>query len=337
MNFTGGYQRFLEWIDRLTKQPDYHALTHEFLNLLQEIPGVHYAAAFEVYGGKNRKACESCSVCEHMVRRFPIDLSDETQDEYEEMLADFIGSERELIADRIDAAGLYTRVVALIRELAGPNRALLLEGQFDQNAIDLFGSLIKIYRNLVTLHDSKERDTLTRLPNRQTFDKRLLQICEHYLGQPVQDIQHSKSSWFAILDIDHFKQINDNFGHLYGDEVLLIFSQMMEKHFRYNDFLFRFGGEEFVVILNLVDQQNAETVFERFRQRIAEHEFPTVGKVTVSIGLTHVDSAIMPSTLLDRADKALYHAKANGRNQVVMYEKTAELAVENLDNEPDLF
>ncbi|MDD2758921.1 MAG: GGDEF domain-containing protein, partial [Methylomonas sp.] len=171
----------------------------------------------------------------------------------------------------------------------------------------------------------------------QTFDKRLLQICEHYMRQPVQDVRFSKSSWFAILDIDHFKRVNDTFGHLYGDEVLLLFSQMMEKHFRYNDFLFRFGGEEFVVILNLADQASAESVFERFRQRIAEHEFPTVGQVTVSIGVTHVDSAIMPSILLDRADKALYHAKASGRNQVIVYEKTAALALDDAGNETDFF
>jgi diguanylate cyclase (GGDEF)-like protein len=124
---------------------------------------------------------------------------------------------------------------------------------------------------------------------------------------------------------------------LYGDEVLLLFSQMMEKHFRYNDFLFRFGGEEFVVILNLVDQENAEWVFERFRQRIGEFEFPTVGRVTVSIGVTHIDSAIMPSTILDRADKALYYAKSNGRNQVVIYENTAELSLAAPGGEPDLF
>ena len=91
------------------------------------------------------------------------------------------------------------------------------------------------------------------------------------------------------------------------------------------------------MILNLANQADAETVFERFRKRIAEHEFPTVGRVTVSIGVTHIDSAIMPSTLLDRADKALYHAKANGRNQVVIYEKTAELALEDSGSEPDLF
>ena len=71
-------------------QPDYHALTYDFLNLLQGMHEVKDVAAFEVYGGKNRKACESCSVCEHMVRRFPIDLTDDKQDAYEEMLTDIV-------------------------------------------------------------------------------------------------------------------------------------------------------------------------------------------------------------------------------------------------------
>ena len=337
MNSSISQQQIFAWIDRLTMQSDYHTLTHEFLNLLQHMPEIKHAAAFEVYGGKNRKACESCSVCERLVRRFPIDLTDDSKDEYEEMLMEFIDDDKDWVVNRRNESGVFTRLVANVRETVGPNRALLLEGKFDQPVLDLINRLIKIYQNLVALHDSKERDTLTKLPNRQTFDKRLLQICEHYLQHPVADAQFSKSSWFAILDIDHFKQVNDTFGHLYGDEVLLIFSQLMEKHFRYNDFLFRFGGEEFVVILNLVDQANAEQVFERFRKQIAEYEFPTVGKVTVSIGVTHIDSAIMPSILLDRADKALYHAKASGRNQVVIYENTAQLALEDVDSEPDLF
>lgn len=329
-------QQIFAWADQLTLQPDYQALTHYFLDLLLQLPGVEQAAAFEVYGGKNRKACETCSVCEQMVRRFPIDLAEDTLDEHEDLLTEF-NSDKELVASEPNQSGDFTRVVAAIRKVAGPNRALLLKGRFDQNTLELLGSLIKLYQNLVGLHDSKERDTLTKLPNRQSFDKRLMQICEYYLQHPVADPKLSKSSWFALLDIDHFKQINDNFGHLYGDEVLLIFSQLMEKHFRYNDFLFRFGGEEFVVILNLSDQNNAEAVFERFRKLIAEYAFPTVGRVTVSIGMTHIDTAIMPSILLDRADKALYHAKANGRNQVVVYEKTAQINLESSSNEPDLF
>ena len=103
-----------------------------------------------------------------------------------------------------------------------------------------------------------------------------------------------------------------------------IFSQLMEKQFRYNDFLFRFGGEEFVVILNLVNQDEAEATFERFRTAIANHEFPAVGQVTVSIGAAHINNDNQAATLLDRADKALYYAKHHGRNQLAVYEKIAD-------------
>lgn len=336
MNPSINQHQIFAWMDQLTIQPDYHSLTHSFIDLLLQLPKVDQATAYEVYGGKNRKACETCSVCEQLVRRFPIDLADEANEQHEGLLADF-NSANDLVPSQPNEDGFFTRVVASVRDGVGPNRALLLQGRFDSDALELMARLIKLYQNLIGLHDSKERDTLTKLPNRQSFDRRLMQICEYYLQQPPLNPQLSKSSWFAMLDIDHFKRINDTFGHLYGDEVLLIFSQLMEKHFRYNDFLFRFGGEEFVVILNLSDLVNAEAVFERFRQRVAEYEFPTVGKVTVSIGLTHIDTAIMPSILLDRADKALYHAKGNGRNQVVVYEKTAPLNLDNMSSEPDLF
>ncbi|WP_306306215.1 GGDEF domain-containing protein [Methylomonas koyamae] len=137
----------------------------------------------------------------------------------------------------------------------------------------------------------------------------MLQVCEYFRMHPIQDRCQEKSSWIAMLDIDNFKRINDTYGHLYGDEVLLVFSQAMEKHFRYNDFLFRFGGEEFVVILNLVNQADAEATFERFRAAIERHRFPISGPVTVSIGLTHIDHLTLPIHLLDRADKALYQPK----------------------------
>ena len=329
-------EQIFTWADQLTEQPDYHALTHHFLALLQGMPNVESAVAFEVYGGKNRKACETCSVCEQMVRRFPIDLAEEVSEEHGELLAE-LDYQQKMVPSQQDPNGLYTRVVAVIAEAAGPNRALLLKGRFDQEALALLASLIKLYQNLVCLHDSKERDTLTKLPNRQSFDSRLMQICEYYQQQPVRDVEFSNSSWFAMLDIDHFKQVNDRFGHLYGDEVLLTFSQLMEKHFRYNDFLFRFGGEEFVVILNLSNQANAEAVLERFRLAVANYVFPTVGRVTVSIGMTHIDTAIMPSILLDRADKALYHAKAHGRNRLVVFEKTAQLNIDSNESEADLF
>lgn len=336
MEFTFSQQDVFAWGRQMTAQPDYQALTHYFLGLLHELPFLTSAVAYEVYGGRNRKACETCLVCENMVRRFPIDLADEANEAYDEWLSDF-DYDSLLMPSQLDHEGYYSRIVAVITDVAGPNRALLLQGRFDESNVELISNLTELYKNLVGLHDSKERDTLTRLPNRQSFDRRLMQICEYYQQQPLVEPEFSKSSWFAMLDIDHFKRINDNFGHLYGDEVLLTFSQLMEKHFRYNDFLFRFGGEEFVVILNLCDRVNAESVLDQFRKAVETYAFPTVGRVTVSIGMTHVDTAVMPSILLDRADRALYHAKGNGRNQLVVFEKTAELNLDTADSEPDFF
>ncbi len=330
-------QQIFNWAIQLTSQPDYHALTYYFLDLLEHLPGVDQVFAYEIYGGSKRKTGEASSVSDQLIRRFPLELSEENDEETSELLAE-LNTAKDFTPGQADAEGFVGRVIACIREVSGPNRALLVLGKLSPPQLELLDNLICLYRNQVALHDSKERDTLTKLPNRQSFDRRLMQVCEFFLRHPITDTQQNKSSWLAILDIDHFKRINDTFGHLYGDEVLLIFSQLMEKHFRFNDFLFRFGGEEFVVILNLVNQANAEATFERFRNVVAEHEFPTVGQVTISIGLVHIDSAIMPSTLLDRADQAMYYAKNHGRNQLRIYQPGDGHAAKLTENhEPDLF
>lgn len=127
-----------------------------------------------------------------------------------------------------------------------------------------------------------------------------------------------------MLDIDHFKKVNDNFGHVYGDEVLLVFSQKMREVFRKEDILFRFGGEEFVVILEPCSLNNAKIALERYRKVIAEHEFPQVGRVTVSIGFSKIPHEDYPLDVLNQADKALYYVKNAGRNQALNYEELVE-------------
>lgn len=312
------------WAASLTEQPDYQALTHCFLDILLEIPGVKKAAAYEIYNRSRKKTGEVVAPCEQLVRRFPLDFTRDESNAHNDLI-NILDNETSVIPKMSDANGRFRQVYLSLKDTKGPDRAIALDGLFDQQTIELFRQLLSIFKNQVILHDSKERDVLTKLPNRQSFDTRLLQVCEHYLKYPVTDTSHQKSSWIALLDIDHFKRVNDDFGHLYGDEVLLIFSQLMEKCFRFNDFLFRFGGEEFVVILNLTDMKGAEHTFNRFRETVAKHHFPTVGNVTVSIGITHIDSMCMPTTLLDRADKALYYAKETGRNKITIYEKTDAL------------
>jgi diguanylate cyclase (GGDEF)-like protein len=330
-------QQIFSWTMQLSAQPDYQALTHNFLAILNEIPWIDSAAAFEIYNHEKKKPGETNAIRELLIRQFPLDISRNDEDENYNTLLDRLDQTTDLNLSALDASGLYAWIIFPIKGGRGPERAIYLEGAFDQAMLDLLGNLRGIYRNLVILHDTKERDVLTKLPNRQSLDSRLLQVCEHYSDYQVIDKLEDKSSWIAILDIDHFKRVNDTFGHLYGDEVLLIFSQLMGRCFRYNDFLFRFGGEEFVVILNLASQKTAIAAFNRFREAVARYIFPTVGRVTVSIGVTHVDGISMPTTQLDHADKALYYAKDSGRNKVVLFEDITTAVGSDSSSEIELF
>jgi diguanylate cyclase (GGDEF)-like protein len=155
--------------------------------------------------------------------------------------------------------------------------------------------------------------------NRKTFDEKVLQIIA---AQRSNDTGAAtpRGACLAVVDIDHFKSVNDRFGHLYGDEILLLFSQAMMETFRGADLLFRVGGEEFVIVLKDVDLERALFVLERFRRTIEEKSFPQVGTITASIGASAITANDLSTSIIDRADKALYYAKSNGRNQVHAYE-----------------
>ena len=131
--------------------------------------------------------------------------------------------------------------------------------------------------------------------------------------------------FLAVLDIDHFKQVNDRFGHLYGDEILIHFAQLMRSTFRAGDMLYRFGGEEFVVVFAVKRVEDGKEALERFRRAVEAYDFPRIGKITVSIGFTGIQGTGGPvTTLIDRADNAVYYAKRNGRNRVCGYETLVE-------------
>ena len=128
-----------------------------------------------------------------------------------------------------------------------------------------------------------------------------------------------------MLDIDFFKRVNDNFGHLIGDEVLLLMARLMRAHFRYQDQLYRFGGEEFVVLMRCASHDDAAGALQRFREAVRAYEFPQVGRITVSIGFAGLRQDDTPGGAFDRADKAVYYAKEHGRDQVSSYQRLLEL------------
>jgi diguanylate cyclase (GGDEF)-like protein len=189
--------------------------------------------------------------------------------------------------------------------------------------VRLIGGVLRLLGNHLAVLDYGQRDTLTGLLNRKTFDQSFDKILERNRSLS-RDPDSAVPAWFAIADIDRFKTINDRYGHLFGDDVLLLVAQLMRQSFRGSDQLFRFGGEEFVVVLEASSAQNAEAALERFRRRVSGHAFPQLGQVTISVGYTRIGCNDPAVSCFDRADAALYYAKEHGRNQVRCYESLIE-------------
>ena len=189
----------------------------------------------------------------------------------------------------------------------------------------LVSSILRVYRNFQGLLDYSERDTLTGLLNRKTFDEAFMRSAggQRPLAAATTPAGRRSGSelgsWLGLIDIDHFKSVNDTHGHLIGDEVLLLLSRLMRTSFRFSDQLYRFGGEEFVVLMRCASAADAARALERLRDNVQRYVFPRVGRITVSVGFTAVREADTPSTAFERADRAVYFAKANGRNQVASH------------------
>lgn len=153
-------------------------------------------------------------------------------------------------------------------------------------------------------------DKLTQLYNRLKLDE----IIQNELNRSAR--YHTSLS-VAILDLDKFKRVNDNFGHLAGDEVLIRVANVLKNSVRESDIVGRWGGEEFLVILPETSIENANIVAEKIRAAVDKEYFPTVKHITCSLGVTSYIKGDTRDKLLLRADMALYSAKNSGRNKVV--------------------
>ena len=199
---------------------------------------------------------------------------------------------------------------------------------FSPDTVYVIGGIVGVYRNFQNLLDYSERDSLTGLLNRKTFDDQLARMLQHSHEQDPrlpglpERRQHcgEEKQWLAVVDVDHFKAVNDKFGHLYGDEVLILIANLLQSSFRAQDRVFRFGGEEFVVLLRSTTLDNAWKIIERFRINVATHDFPQVERVTVSVGFVSISAYESPVVTLGHADQALYYAKSNGRNRACHYD-----------------
>ncbi len=179
-----------------------------------------------------------------------------------------------------------------------------------QRAQTTLAQLHQLQQNLHAQNQALERmartDQLTGLANRFQLDAVMAQA----LGQI-----HQQRFGLILLDLDHFKQVNDTYGHPVGDQVLTTVATLLRNNVRANDTVGRWGGEEFLIICPNTQAEGAVKVAEYLRARIATQAFPVVGRLTASFGVTvcHADDTLQ--TLLARADQALYQAKYAGRNQ----------------------
>lgn len=164
-------------------------------------------------------------------------------------------------------------------------------------------------------------DKLTGLKNRRYFQEKLAEhiTAYHHVGKPLS---------LLILDIDHFKKVNDTYGHQVGDEVLIQLAHVLTTQTREADIAARYGGEEFVVILPNTDSAESKSIAEQLRHTVELAQWQT-GRLTVSIGIATCTAEDSETTILKNADQALYASKENGRNRVTHINDLDEMILSN--------
>jgi diguanylate cyclase (GGDEF)-like protein len=165
-------------------------------------------------------------------------------------------------------------------------------------------------RNLALAERRASSDALTGLPNRRAADESIKRMIAH-AGRTVSPLS------VVLLDLDHFKQVNDLHGHDQGDKALATIGEILSSSVRASDFAARYGGEEFLLLLPDTDRGGAVEVAEKLRRVIEQTEIRDVGGLTASFGIaSSPEDAVEPEQLIRKADRALYAAKARGRNRI---------------------
>lgn len=185
---------------------------------------------------------------------------------------------------------------------------------FHDRLLKMCSSIVSILLERKELRKVSMTDKLTGLWNRVKLDQGL-----H--AQRASYSIYNEAYAVMIIDMDHFKLVNDTFGHNVGDNVLIDMATILRDHVRPRDLVGRWGGEEFMVLLPNADSDEALEIGESIRMAVKNHHFGQAGKLTVSIGVCEVNDTLRTLEVIDRADKALYKAKTSGRDRVCIFNK----------------
>jgi diguanylate cyclase len=209
---------------------------------------------------------------------------------------------------RDDSQAVQTiRLPGRYKEPAKPGQALQTRVDELERQVERLRQQLEEERRLARI------DPLTGIANRRVFAARLK-------SEVARSQRNGTSLSLAIWDIDHFKRINDNYGHTFGDDVIRCVAQVIESNLRDSDFTARYGGEEFVTLLPDCDADGAKALAEKINRAIQQSGccFSTIGfNLTASCGIASLHGPDPDGTLFKRADDALYRAKVTGRNRVV--------------------
>jgi len=215
-----------------------------------------------------------------------------------------IGGHPPVLKNRVDISVLQTDKSSVFLSInTGAH-----EGIFKEWVKILAPAIAKLIDN-EQLRDMAFRDNLTGLMNHRAFEKALNSECERAL-------RYGNAFSLIMIDIDWFKNVNDRYGHQMGDIVLRSISQKIEETVRKSDLAFRYGGEEFMVIMPHTDITNAFKLADRIKEEIENMEVIPGAKITVSQGIAQYKDGLLPSDLVKKADIGLYEAKDKGKNRI---------------------
>lgn len=204
------------------------------------------------------------------------------------------------------------RVISLLGQDFIPYAFSVSINEYDENtSIVTFADISKTIENNIQLEDKVIHDQLTKAYNREFFENNIHEILTKFN-------QGDSKLAIALLDIDHFKSVNDTYGHDVGDEVLVKFVHTIQRYSRKEDILIRWGGEEFILLLKVSDEENLDNALEHLRNVVELQRFPKIGRKTCSIGGTIYQEGEDIIQTIKRADEAVYEAKSAGRNRVIL-------------------